>query len=136
MVFELVLRILDQWCIDFSQIFDFFSELVILVRFFEVSSCHIDNFVAFVLSERIEQSLVQRIITQYDLVSLFDESLDERWEWKDCFVLTSQVVDLLLTLFHPFDILVKRTELSDVVSSVPSSEDWQLFSVIMIFNHT
>jgi hypothetical protein len=50
-------------------------------------------------------------------------------------VLTTQEINVLLTFFHSRNVIVERSKLSDIISSVPSCEDRKLISVLEILNH-
>jgi len=94
------LSIFNQRSIYFLEIFDLLSKLVSLVRFLEVSSSNVDDSVRFILSEGVEKSLVEWIFTQNDLVAFLGEFFNQRRERENGLFFTTQVVDMLLTLFH------------------------------------
>jgi len=94
------LSIFNQRSIYFLEIFDLLSKLVSLVRFLEVSSSNVDDSVRFIFSEGVEKSLVEWIFTQNDLVAFLGEFFNQRRERENGLFFTTQVVDVLLTLFH------------------------------------
>jgi len=94
------LSIFNQRSIYFLEIFDLLSKLVSLVRFLEVSSSNVDDSVRFIFSEGVEKSLVEWIFTQNDLVAFLGEFFNQRRERENGLFFTTQVVDMLLTLFH------------------------------------
>ena len=106
-VFQLVLSIFDQGSVNFLQIFHFFSKVITLIRFLEVISGNVDNFVCFVVSEWREKGFIERIISQNNLIALFLESLDEGREGKNSLIFTTNVVDMFLSFFHSGDVIIE-----------------------------
>lgn len=70
----------------------------------------------------LEDKLIDRIVQEKDFVTLLHETLDTGGVQYLFLGFTSEEIDLVLVLFHSVQIFIKRSQLSAVVSGVPSGD--------------
>lgn len=68
-IFQFFLSIINQWLVNFGQIFDLLSEVIIFIGFFKIVSSDIDDFVFFIFSKMVNNSLIQGVITKNNFIS-------------------------------------------------------------------
>lgn len=69
---------------------------------------HVDQFVVFLFLHFLESELIKRSVEQHDLVSFQKEFLDDRTLLHDLFVVSWDVVNLVLSFFEASDIFFER----------------------------
>ena len=74
---QLLLCVVDQRLELLFQVFSLLARIVSLVGLFEIISGNVDDFIAVVLSEHVENSLIKRIITQDDFITLCNKLLNK-----------------------------------------------------------